>query len=113
MVHNIKSKNNKYYRKLHIVMVNAGRWREIRDDVIESIYEMIPRVSTVKGHALSRGGILPDHIHLTLGCGLEEAPEDVAVSYMNNVAFACDMRPVLQFGGFIGTFGEYDLGAIR
>ena len=35
--------------------------------------------------------LLPDHIHLTLGCQLNEAPQDVAL---------------------VGTFGEYDLGVV-
>ena len=29
---------------------------------------------------LSRAAIVPDHIHLTLGCGLNESPEEVVLS---------------------------------
>ena len=37
----------------------------------------------------------------------------VAIGYMNNLGFAHGMKPLLQFGFFVGTFGEYDSGAIR
>lgn len=103
----------RYWYNLHVVLVNAGRWREIRNEAVEAIQTIILKVCRAKGYLLSRGGVLPDHVHLTLGCNLEESPQKVALSFMNNLAFASDMRPVLQFGAFIGTFGEYDLGAIR
>jgi hypothetical protein len=50
---------------------------------------------------------------LELGCGLEDSPLEVALSYVNNLAYTQGMKPVYQFGFYVGTFGEYDLGAIR
>jgi hypothetical protein len=58
-------------------------------------------------------GILPDHVHLALGCPIDVAPIDVALGFLNNLAFVHEMRPVFQFGAFIGTFGEYDSGAVK
>jgi hypothetical protein len=49
---------------------------------------------------------------MTLGCSLEESPEGVVLSYMNNLAYALGMRRVFTFSYFVGTFGEYDLGVI-
>ena len=54
-----------------------------------------------------------DHVHLAVGTGMEESPQDVALAYMNNIAFLHGMRPVLQCGYYAGTFGEYNLEAIR
>ncbi|NQT20437.1 MAG: hypothetical protein HQ592_12075 [Planctomycetes bacterium] len=101
-----------YWHNLHVVMVNEGRWMEMHDDVMKRLQGMVLKASRLKGHRLSRAGILPDHVHLTLGCSLEESPLEVALSYMNNVVFACDMKPVLKFSCYVGTFGEYDLGAV-
>lgn len=50
---------------------------------------------------------------MTLGTHPDEAPRDVALSYMNNIAFAHGMNPVLMYGCYLAGFGEYDLGAIR
>jgi len=38
---------------------------------------------------------------------------DVALGYMNNIAYGYGMVPLFQSGFYAGTFGEYDLGAIR
>jgi hypothetical protein len=32
---------------------------------------------------------------------------------MNNLAYAAGMKPIFKFGFYVGTFGEYDLGATR
>ena len=61
---------------------------------------------------MSLGSLVPDHIHLTLGCQLEDSPEQIALSYMNNLAYVCGMKAVFKFSYFVGTFGEYDLGVI-
>lgn len=56
---------------------------------------------------------LPDHLHLTMGCPIGRSPEQVALAYMNNCAYACGMKAVFQFSYFVGTIGEYDRGAVR
>jgi len=61
---------------------------------------------------LSRVGLLPDHIHLTLGCPIDQSPETIAISFLNNCAYAVGMKPVFQFGYYVGTIGEYDRGAV-
>lgn len=97
-----------FWHNLHVVLVHRDRWKDIREDTLRSIREMIERASRVKGYLLSRAGILPDHVHLTLGCPLDSAPVDVALGFLNNLSFVHGMRPVFQYGGFVGTFGEYD-----
>jgi len=77
------------------------------------VTEMIERVCRAKNYALSRGGILADHLHLALGCPITVAPADVALAFLNNLAYVYGMKPVFQFGAFIGTFGEYHQGAVR
>jgi REP element-mobilizing transposase RayT len=106
------SSHSLYWYNLHIVMVNDRRWREIRHDVLLRIRDMILNASCAKGHRLSRGAILPDHIHLTLSCALEESPQHVALGYMNNIAYANGMKPLFAFNYYVGTFSEYDLGVI-
>jgi len=99
-----------YWYNLHVCFVNEGRCPEIREETLRAMREMILRAAAKKGHRLSRAGILPDHIHLTLACSIGESPADVALSYMNNLAYACGLKRVFAFGFYVGTFGEYDLG---
>ena len=105
--------HGRYWCNLHLVLVNDWRRRETCREKIESVRTMLIRAAEKKKHLLSRVAILPDHVHLLLGTGLEESPLSVGLSYMNNVAFVYDMQPVLKPGCFLGSFGEYDLGAIQ
>jgi REP element-mobilizing transposase RayT len=102
-----------FWHVLHVVLVHAERWREIREARVQAVRSMMLKVCEKKGYVLREAGILPDHLHLLLGCGFEDAPGDVALCFLNNLAFALGMQPVFQFGGFVGTVGEYDLGAVR
>jgi REP element-mobilizing transposase RayT len=109
----VRGSHGEYHYNLHIVLVHAERWTEVRDDALTAIREMVMKASRTKGHRLSRAGILADHVHLLLGCNLNEAPQEVALGYFNNLAYAQGMRPVYQYGFYVGTVGAYDLGAIR
>lgn len=97
---------------LHFVSIHTDRWQELRIDKWHAVREIIRKAARVKGHLLSRIGLLPDHFHLVLGFSPEESPLAVALSYMNNVAFVYDMERVLAPGCYIGTVGNYDLGSI-
>jgi hypothetical protein len=81
--------------------------------MLDKTRDMLLQASVAKGHLPSRAGFLPDHIHCLLAWNLAEAPADVALAYLNNLAFVCGMKPVFKFSCFIGTCGEYDLGAIQ
>jgi REP element-mobilizing transposase RayT len=102
----------RYWHNLHLVFIHVERGRDTSEETLGAIRQMLLNASERKGHLLSRAAILPDHLHLTLRCAIGESPQEVALGYMNNLAFACGMRPAFQFGYFAGTFSEYDLGVI-
>ncbi len=74
---------------------------------------MIEQSSQAKGYLLAEAGILPDHVHILAGCPFEQSPQEVALGFLNNLAFAHGMKPVFQFGGFVGTVGEYTFNAVQ
>ena len=106
------SSHGEYWYNLHVVLVNDERWMEIREDVLEKIHSMVERAASKHGDRLSRVGLVADHVHVTMGCPIGRSPEEVALSYLNNCACACGMKPVFQFGYYVGTIGEYDRGAV-
>ena len=108
-----RSAHGEYLYHLHIVLVHAERWNEVRRDRLQTTSDMIVRCARVKGHSLSRLAVLADHIHLTLGMPYEIAPGDAALSYMNNIAFAHGMMRLFSSSYYVGTFGEYDMNAVR
>jgi len=85
---------------------------EVRKSSLEAIRDMIFRSSDKHGRLVSRLSILADHLHLTVGCNIEESPSEVVVGYMNNLAYALEMKPVFRNGYYVGTIGEYDRGAV-
>lgn len=98
---------------LHLVIVSRNRDVEIRQHVLEARRAMLLAVAKKKGHLAGNGQIVAEHLHVALGCALVESPQGVALSYMNNLAYAEGMKPVFQYGFYVGTFSRYDLDAIR
>ena len=98
---------------LHVVLVHRERAEISDDSVWIPVRDMIRRWAARKEHLLSRAGILPDHLHLTLGWKPQVSPIDLATSLMNNLAWVHGMKDVYMPSCFTGTFGKYDLGAIH
>jgi len=61
---------------------------------------------------LSRIGLLSNHLHILVGPAVDDSPNEVALAFLNNMAYAQGMKPLFRFSFFAGTFGEYDRGAI-
>lgn len=106
------SAHGEYWYNLHLVIVNAERWTETRRDVLGGLLDMIQRAASKHVHRLSRVGLLADHLHLTLGCPIDQSPEEIALGYLNNCAYACGMKPMFRMSYYVGTIGEYDRGAV-
>lgn len=108
-----RASHGEYRYNLHVVLVNDGRWHEVREEMLKSIKVMIVNAARSKEHRLARAAILTDHVHLLVGCNLTESPQSVALGYLNNLAYAQGMQAIYRFGYYVGTVGEYDLGAVR
>lgn len=98
---------------LHIVLETINSEAAYDEASLGAWHDMILKSSQAKGHLLSRASILPNHIHLLIGCGFDESPEQVVLAYLNNLAYCCGLQPRFRFSYYAGTFGEYDLGAIQ
>jgi REP element-mobilizing transposase RayT len=103
-----RSSHGLYWYNLHVVLVNQERWRQGNEKMLLKIRNSIPRIAQKWNCRVSRAGILPDHIHIALGCSHEVAPDEVALSFLNNFAYLYGMKPIFQFGAYVGKFGEYD-----
>ena len=106
------SAHGQYWYNLHLAIVNEHRWTETRVELLERVCAMIERAAKKHGDRLSRLAVLPDHIHATMGCSIDRSPGAVALAYLNNCAYACGMKAFFMFSYYVGTFGEYDRGAV-
>ncbi len=106
-----RSSHGEFIYNLHLVAVHQQRFAEV--DGCRRTTEMLHGAARKRNHLLSRVGLLVDHLHWTVGCGIEESPLEVGLSYLNNLAYAHGMRALYQFGFYVGTFGPYDMNAVR
>ena len=102
-----KTSHGVFWYNLHLVFVHRERWHEVRHIVLDRMRSMVQAVAKKKSLRLARAGILTDHVHLVVGCPFDASPLEVTLGFLNNLAFANEMKPVFQFGGYVGTVGEY------
>ncbi|KAA1261196.1 Transposase IS200 like protein [Rubripirellula obstinata] len=103
----------KYLNSLQVVVENAESWHEVRDSQLQRVRRVIVRACEKKPWRLSRIGLLSNHVHVLLGADVTDSPQSVALSLMNNIAHVYEMKPILKFSYYVGTFGGYDRGVVR
>lgn len=109
----VNSAHGQYVIGLHLVLVHAERWRTVELTFLERTQQAVLAIAARKNHSLSRVGILPDHLHLTLRPHYEHSPAEVALWYMNNIAYWHGQVRIWMDSYYVGTIGPYDMQAIR
>ena len=97
-----------YWFNLHIVLVHLERWRCGNRDLVLATRDIVTKSCGKKNWQLSRLSLVPDHLHMAIGCSFQETPSEIVLSLMNNIAWVHGMKPLLCHSAFVGTFGEYD-----
>ncbi|EMI57366.1 transposase [Rhodopirellula sallentina] len=103
----------RYLNSLQIVLENIDGWREVRESMLRRVRGVIVKSAMKKPWRLSRIGLLSNHVHILLGGSVTDSPSSIALSLMNNIAFVYEMKPILKFSFYAGTFGGYDRGVTR
>jgi REP element-mobilizing transposase RayT len=105
--------HGQYLHSLQIVVENVEGWHEVNESRLQRVRNVIKTAAQKNRWQLSRIGLLCNHVHVLLGANTVDSPQSVALSLMNNIAHVYDMKPILKFSYYVGTFGGYDRGAIR
>ena len=109
----ISTDSGRYWYNLHLVLVIRDRVRLVDESWLGKIRDLCLRIAAKKGHRISALSVMPDHLHLVLGGSVEQAPCEVALSYMNNIAYALGQDALWETSFYVGSFGEYSMNAIR
>ena len=92
-------------------------WQEPKFDglkiTLQPIDQWCSGIARKKGYAISTRSVMPDQLHLALRANIEQSPEKIALAMMNNLAYAFGQNPIWQSSYYAGTFGEYDMDAVR
>ncbi len=108
-----ETNSGRYWYNLHLVLVVAERYRICEYATLAKIRDAALRICVKKGYAASTLAVLPDHLHLALRGAVTQSPEEIALSFLNNLAHVLDQRPWWEAGYYAGTFGEYGMAAVR
>lgn len=108
-----ETNSGRYWYNLHVVLVSEGRQKNHDAQYLGTLRDQSLQIAAKKGHHISALSAMPDHLHLALRGNLEESPEMIALAFMNNLAYTFGQQPVWRYGYYVGTFGEYDMNAVR
>jgi REP element-mobilizing transposase RayT len=103
----------RYWYNLHVVLVMEERCRLADLNHLRRLRDQTLRIAAKKEHIIACLTVLPDHLHVALRGNVEHSPEDIALSFQNNLAYALGQVRIWQATYYVGTFGEYDMAAIR
>ena len=98
---------------LHVMLVTDPRCRVIDEASLTLIRDGSFRIAEKKGHQIAALSVMPDHLHVALRANTEHSPEEVALAFQNNLAFMLRKGAIWRPGYYVGTFGEYNMNAIR
>ncbi len=99
----------RYWYNLHLVLVVDGRVQFKMTEPLAKLRDGCLRISTQKGYRLKSVAVMLEHIHLSLGGIPDHSPEDIALAFMNNLAWIMGRNRIWQDGYYVGTFSEYAL----
>ena len=71
------------------------------------------KIAEKKAYLVSRLSVMPDHLHLALRGDYAHPPDQIASAFQNNLAYALGQQRIWCDNFYVGTFGEYNMEAIR
>ena len=107
-----QSGHGEFLNSLHVVFETSDGWQETNYEPLSAYRTMIIDTCLKHQWSLSRIGLLSNHLHILLSAGIADSPEKVAISLLNALASTQDMRNVFKHSYYVGTYGEFDRGAI-
>jgi REP element-mobilizing transposase RayT len=105
--------SGRYWYNLHVVLVVRQRHAITSQEVLTTIRDRSVSIAQRKGYQIARLAVMPDHWHVALRGHVEQSPQEIALAFLNNLAYALGQNAVWEYGYYAGTFGEYDMNAVR
>jgi REP element-mobilizing transposase RayT len=101
-----ETRSGRYWYNLHLVLVLAERYRVGDEEFLTRLRDTALRIADKKGYGVATLAVMPDHLHVALRGNLEQSPEETALAYLNNLAYALGRRRWWEAGYYAGTFSE-------
>jgi REP element-mobilizing transposase RayT len=108
-----ESARGRYWHNLHVVLVMAGRVVVTDYQVLARLRDRSLAIAERKGYSISWLSVMPDHLHVALRGVIDQSPAEIAGAFQNNLAYVLGQKRIWNDGYYVGTFGEYNMEAIR
>ncbi len=108
-----RSRSGRYWYNLHLVLAVQQRCTITNEKGLRTLRDGSLKIAQVKNYGISRLAVMPDHLHLALRGEITVSPEDIALSFMNNLAYMMNCRALWEASYYVGTIGHYDMGVVR
>lgn len=106
----VATRSGRYWYNLHLVLVTSDRFRIGREDFLPRIQPAIREAGSA--YRLKALAIMPDHVHLAVGAGPEDSPEEVTDHFSRALNQAAGCR-LFGENRYAGTFSEYAVSLLR
>ena len=101
-----ESNSGRYWYNLHVVLVTENRFRMSS--------ETAGRISAAcRLPSVAKCSVMPDHLHVAVKADPMKSPESVAYELQETTARAAGTLGFWKDTVYVGTFGEYGMGAVR
>ena len=101
-----ETNSGRSWYNLHLVLVTENRFRMGSD--------MAGRIAhACRLPSVAKCSVMPDHLHLAVKADPMRAPDAVAREIQEATARAAGMLGLWKNTYYVGTFGEYGMGAVR
>ena len=104
--------SGRYWYNLHLVLVTDARWR-MGESEAGRVRAGACAVAAAHGYGLAKLSVMPDHAHLAVRGRPEDSPRKIAETFQNETARQVGMLGFWKATFYVGTFGEYGMGAGR
>jgi REP element-mobilizing transposase RayT len=108
-----ESARGRSWYNLHLVLVVAERGPILDVRCLARIRDGCFAIARKKEHRIAVLSVMPDHLHVAMRGNIKHSPQEIAVGFQNNLAYLLGQVPIWREGFYVGTFSEYDMGAIR
>ena len=109
----VATRSGRYWYNLHLVLVTRERSRLVDRESLATLRDASLCIAETKGYRISALSVMPDHLHVALRGNIDHSPEEIALAFMNNLAHILGHAGLWKTSFYVGTFGEYDMWAIR
>ena len=107
-----ESKRGRYWYNLHLVLVTDGRFRMVDEISLRMLRDGVFKIAAKKAGGGCFGDARSSSARV-VARAVENSPEEIALAFQNNLAFMVNRGAIWRRGYYAGTFGEYNMNAIR